>query len=710
MKAIKKSILVKILLGSVTPVIVSLAILLVLILSLVKNEIEVLTTDSLTANSRQAAYQVSEFFTQYLKINETLAQDPNMEAYFKEIKPGTAIKDSPQFANIKKSLDQVAALDTDNIMAAWIADFDSSQLTQSDGFTSSPEWNVTSREWYISVTDKQGVILSSPYIDTATNNLIVSTAAPVYDQSTHKMIGAVGLDLNLEKLNQIMAAYKLGEDGMFTFISSNGTIVFDRNEENIMKNLSEIGLSDEIMGLYDSRTEGYTPYSRGDLKAYGYYSLIGDTGWSVLSSISNAEYYHTFHNLMRLALFICIIIMLVLTGIILLIARGIIKPLKQLSGIANQIADGDLDIEITSSSIDETGQVASSLQRTVLRLKDYVKYIDEVSEILDQIATGNIVFDLKHDYVGEFAKIKTALLNIQKTFTQTFKDISVSADQVAGGAEQVASGAQALSQGATEQASSIEELSASINEISQHIKNNAENAKHVKSVSAENTQEVLHANHQMKNMVSAMDEIRDASNEIGKIIKTIDDIAFQTNILALNAAVEAARAGSAGKGFAVVADEVRNLAGKSAEAAKNTTSLIESAIESVEKGTQIVDQTAGALEKIVDSGQKTAQLINDISDATNEQATSINQVTMGMDQISSVVQTNSATAEESAAASEELSGQAQLLKELVTQFQLAESTSLEYPSSALNSQALSSSATFMDFDDLCPAQSYSTKY
>jgi len=486
------------------------------------------------------------------------------------------------------------------------------------------------------------------------------------------MIGAVGLDLNLENLNQIMADYKLGNDGFFTFVSNDGTIVFDHDEDKIMKNISDIGLSNEILDLYNNRTEGYTPYSRDDLKAYGYYSLIGNTGWSVLSSISKAEYYHTFNNTMKLSFFICIIIMLILIGVIILISRSIVKPLKHLSDVANQIADGDLDIQMEFSSIDETGQVASSLQRTVLRLKDYVKYINEVSEILDQIATGNMVFHLKYDYIGEFAKIKVSLLNIQKTFTQTFSNISTSADQVASGSDQVASGAQALSQGATEQASSIEELSATINEISQHIKNNADNANHVRSVSNENAEQVLNANRQMKNMVSAMDEIRNASNEIGKIIKTIDDIAFQTNILALNAAVEAARAGSAGKGFAVVADEVRNLAGKSAEAAKNTTTLIESAIQSVEKGTQIVDQTADALGRIVDGGQQTSQLITEISDATNEQASSINHVTLGMDQISSVVQTNSATAEESAAASEELSSQAQLLKELVAQFRLAD--------------------------------------
>ncbi|WP_206460814.1 methyl-accepting chemotaxis protein [Anaerovorax sp. IOR16] len=710
MKTIKKSILIKILVSTVIPVVLSLSILLVLVLTLVKNEVTVLTTNSITANSKQAAYQVSEFFTQYIKITESLAADPDMEMYFKEVKAGMHFDDANGAKNVEKSLSQIAALDSENVIASWIADFDSSQLIVSDGYTSGDDWIITTRDWYIRIINEKQAILTSPYVDTATQQLIVSAIAPVYDHATNQMIGAVGLDLTLENLIHIMENYKLGEDGFFTFVSADGTVIFDRNEEYIMKNIMGIGLSKEIINYYNNQEEGYTPYSRSGAEVYGYYSQIGNTGWSVLSSISKAEYYHTYNNLMKLLILICTIIMLVLIGIIVLISRSIVKPLKQLSNVANQIADGDLDIQMKFTSNDETGQVASSIERTVVRLKDYVKYIDEVSEVLNQIAMGNMVFDLKHDYVGEFAKIKTSLLNIQKTFTQTLTNISISADQVASGSDQVASGAQALSQGATEQASSIEELSATINEISQHIKNNAENANHVRTVSNENTEQVLDANLQMKNMVSAMNEIRSASNEIGKIIKTIDDIAFQTNILALNAAVEAARAGAAGKGFAVVADEVRNLAGKSAEAAKNTTTLIESAIHSVEKGTQIVDQTADALEKIVEGGQQTSQLINEISEATNEQSSSMNQVTLGMDQISSVVQTNSATAEESAAASEELSGQSQLLKELVAQFHLAHDTDYISTSSDFDQLEQTEQNTNIDMDDRSESNEINSKY
>lgn len=216
----------------------------------------------------------------------------------------------------------------------------------------------------------------------------------------------------------------------------------------------------------------------------------------------------------------------------------------------------------------------------------------------------------------------------------------------------------------------MEELAATINEISNQVKSNAENAHNVNKLADDVGLKMTESNQQMQTMIEAMKEISSSSSEIGKIIKTIEDIAFQTNILALNAAVEAARAGEAGKGFAVVADEVRNLASKSAEASKNTAVLIESSILAVEKGTKIADETAHTLLESVEGAQKVTRTIDQISKASEEQASSISQITQGIDQISNVVQTNSATAEESAAASEELSGQAQILKGLISQFKL----------------------------------------
>lgn len=351
--------------------------------------------------------------------------------------------------------------------------------------------------------------------------------------------------------------------------------------------------------------------------------------------------------------------------------KGIKKPLEELEVVASGIAQGNLEHEITYESKDEIGSLAQSFRQTCDSLNTV---ITDLRYLMDEMADGNfnIHTTSEESYVGDFNPILQSIRKMNRNLSSTLTQINESADQVASGSDQVSSGAQGLSQGATEQASSVEELAATINEISNMVSESAEHARQASGQVSRAGDEISVSNQSMNEMMEAMAEITQKSNEIGKIIKTIEDIAFQTNILALNAAVEAARAGEAGKGFAVVADEVRNLASKSAEAANNTTHLIEGAIHAVESGTKIAKHTAETLAATVESAASAVTTVEKISEAAEHQAESIQQVTQGVDQISSVVQTNSATAEQSAAASEELSGQAQILKELVSKFKLRE--------------------------------------
>lgn len=350
------------------------------------------------------------------------------------------------------------------------------------------------------------------------------------------------------------------------------------------------------------------------------------------------------------------------------VTRAIVNPVTEVVDAMKGLANGQLSQNLTHESKDELGDLVDNVKQTCTTLEEV---IGNLSFLMQEMAKGN--FDLNANdsiYKGDLVPILESIKSMNHNLSHTLSQVQQISDQVAEGSDQVSAGAQNLSEASAEQASSVEELAATISEISENIQRTADNAKEA-SNKVYGAQDALGlSNEQMTNMIDAMAEISQKSENIGKIIKTIEDIAFQTNILALNAAVEAARAGEAGRGFAVVADEVRNLASKSAEAAKNTTDLIEGTIEAVNNGTDIANKTAEALMSTVESAQAVTTYVDDISKSAAEQAEAISQVRMGVDQIAGVVQTNSATAEESAAASEELSAQSQTLKSLVDVFKL----------------------------------------
>lgn len=349
---------------------------------------------------------------------------------------------------------------------------------------------------------------------------------------------------------------------------------------------------------------------------------------------------------------------------------AVIKPVNEAAGVLSEVSKGNLDVSVTGEYLGDHAAIKNALNDTVFSLKGY---IDEISAVLSETAKGDMTQEIQSEYKGAFISLKDSINTIIGSMNNMLLEIQRSADQVATGTSQVSNGSQTLAQGTGEQASSIEELTSSIIEVSAQTQQNAANASAANELALVAKNSASRGNEQMRDMLRSMDEINESSSNISRIIKVIDDIAFQTNILALNAAVEAARAGIHGKGFAVVAEEVRSLAAKSADAANETTIMIEGSIKKVEQGTKLANETAAALSEIVGNVDKASVLVGDIAVASKQQATSISQINAGLEQVSSVVQSNSATAEESAAASEELSGQAELLKTLAAQFKLRDS-------------------------------------
>ena len=560
-------------------------------------------------------------------------------------------------------------------------DFQRGNIVGTDGISIFDGNDYSDRE-YVRQAMEGNVFVSEPLISKVTGELSIMVAAPLYSEGDFgkSIVGVVYFVPHETFLNDIVSAIQIGENSRAYMINKSGSTIADITLDTItVQNIEQEAQGDaslqELAAIHAEMREGkngFGSYTNGEVKMFAAYAPVQDTdGWSIAVTAPQINYLASTRDAMVINIIVILVSILLSVIVALALSINIGNPMKACVKRMKLLVEGDLDTPMPKvSNKDETGMLVQSTESLVEGLRIV---ISDISFLLNEMANQNLDIHTEHEevYVGSFRDILVSMRNMKVELNDAMHQVNHSAEEVANASNQLSSSAQTLSQGTTEQASSVQELASRISMISEEVKNTASGALNVRSQTHQTGEEVFLCNQKMQNLVEAMEKIQASSEEIEKILKTIDDIAFQTNILALNAAVEAARAGSAGKGFAVVAEEVRDLAGKSAQAAQNTSQLIENSTDAVHIGTEIAKNTADVLLGVVNSIQSVVDSIDHIAIVSNEQSESVEQVSEGINQISVVVQSNSATAAEGAAASEQLSAAAACLKELVGQFTLA---------------------------------------
>lgn len=635
--------------------------------------------DNAVNNMQTAAIDRSEIIQNYIKSTED-----TLTAYLKAEQIYDLLRDpsNAEYVSAAQKYTENFGKDLTNLEGIYASSWDTKMLTHTNvnvvGKVTRPDEGKR-KQLHDAILATEGVYNTGIIISPASGEQVISMYKAVREEDgSHIGLGGIGIFTSglVDKLNELPldglsgAQYFLvnANTGEYIFHPDTEKITTVAEEEFVNDIIAQVkGQSEDVCGSINYKDEN----GRKNIAAF---NSLSEQGWVFILSDKSSEVLAA-AEVMRIKLgIICIVSEILLTIAAYFVVRKMIEPLKAIENAVTELGNIRLDaadeVDKYTGRKDEIGNIANAVNMLCISLKTAT---NDIGRILGEMADENFAVDVEMNrnyYIGDFAVLADNLEAIKNKLSSVLTDISLAAEQVSSGSEQVAAGAQTLSQGTVEQTVAIDQLAANLENIEEQVKANSENCIEAHKLMNNTSGYLDEVNGRMNSLTEAMTNINSTSDKISNIIKTIEDIAFQTNILALNAAVEAARAGEAGKGFAVVADEVRNLAAKSAEAVSDTTKLIGSSVEAVNSGSKITAQTAEALKTLDEYTLELKKIINDITESGRRQTDMVTKITEDINRISGVVQSNSATAEESAAASEELSGQAGMLKELIGKFEL----------------------------------------